>query len=471
MVAQPRENEWLEFKCNDFEAEKCAQYISALANSAMFQDVPHAYLVFGVEDKTHKIVGTKVSLKDEKVGNEPFENWVARKLDPRLNLTFVPFDYAGKNIEIIAIEPAYQRPVRVDGEAWIRVDSQLRRLRDYPERERSIWLIASRFVFERGIASMHRSSADIIKEFDAHTLIQMLGKPAMTDAAAIDYLRAHELIVDDMQGAFDVTNLCALLAARDLSRYPAIAAKAPRVITYKGRSKLESVGDQAGKRGYAVTFSNILEYVMERAPFREEMRHGIRVKVYSYPEIAVREFLANAMIHQDFTLEAGYPLVEVFDDRMQITNPGVPLVEVERFIDTPSKTRNIRLAALMRHAGLYEVRGSGVDRALQAIEDDNLPPPYFRVAENSLVVTLFSERPFASLSKEDRIRGCYQHACLRFEAGDAMSNGSLRIRFGLSNRQYPQVSEVISDAIKANAIRPLHEEQGNRTARYLPYWA
>jgi ATP-dependent DNA helicase RecG len=471
LIAQPRENEWLEFKCNEFEAEKCSHYISALANSAMLQDVPHAYLVYGVENGTHAVVGTEVRLKAEKIGNEPFENWISRKLDPRLNLTIVEFGYAGKHVEIIAIEPAYQRPVRVDGEAYIRIDSQRRRLRDYPERERSIWLIASRFVFERGVASMHRNATDIKREFDVPTLLKMLGKPQMSDAASIEYLRTQELINDDMQGAFDVTNLCAILCAQDLSRYPTISPKAPRVITYKGRNKLESVGDDTGRRGYAITFPKILAYIMEKTPFREEMRHGIRVTVHSYPEITVREFLANAMIHQDFTLEAGYPLVEIFEDRMQITNPGIPLVEVERFIDAPSKTRNIRLAALMRQAGLCEARGSGVDRAVQAIEDDKLPPPHFRVVENSLIVTLFTERPFAALSKEDRIRGCYQHACLKYEAHDPMSNGSLRLRFGLSTRQYPQISEVISEAIAARAIRPLHEDQGNRTARYLPFWA
>jgi predicted HTH transcriptional regulator len=326
-------------------------------------------------------------------------------------------------------------------------------------------------VFERGVASLHRSAEDIRREFDIATLLEMIGKPKMRDAAAIDYLCAHDLIIDDKQGAYDVTNLCAILCANDLAKYPSIAPKAPRVITYKGRTKLEGVGDETGRRGYAITFPKILAYILERSPFREEMRHGIRTKVQSYPEITVREFLANAMIHQDFTIESGNPLVEIFDDRMQITNPGVPLVEVARFIDTPSKTRNIRLAALMRQAGLCEARGSGVDRAIQAIEDDHLPPPNFRVAENSLIVTLYTERPFAALTKEDRIRACYQHACLRYEANDPMSNGSLRIRFGLSTRQYPQISEVISDATAAGAIRPLHEEQGNRTARYLPYWA
>lgn len=470
LCAEPRENEWLEFKRSEFEATRCGQYISALANSAMLRDEPHAYLVFGIENEKHEIVGTDVRLKNAKVGNEPFENWVSHKLDPRLTVGIFPFDYKGKHVEIVAIEPAYQRPVRFDGEAFIRVDSQLKKLRDFPERERSIWLIASRFVFERGVAIANSSADHLWENFEITALLNLLGKPSLTRAGTLEYLCEEGLIIDDMQGGYDVTNLCALLCAKDISKYPTIAPKAPRVVTYKGKSKLDAIGDEIGRRGYAITFPRFLSYVMERTPFKEEMRQGIRTKVYSYPELAVRELVANALIHQDFTIEAGRPLVEIFSDRLQITNPGIPLVDVSRFIDAPSKTRNIKLAALMRRAGLCEERGSGVDRALQAIEDDALPPPTFRLAENSTVVTLLKERSFAVLSKEDRIRGCYQHASLKCEAGEAMSNGSLRIRFGLSSRQYPQISEVISDTISAGLIRPLHEDQGNRTARYLPHW-
>jgi predicted HTH transcriptional regulator len=469
--AQPRENEWLEFKVNDFEAKRCAEYISGLANSAMLQGKPHAYLCFGVEDDTHAVVGTAVNLKTEKVGAEPFENWVSRKLDPRLNLTIIPFDYGGKHVEIIAIEPAYQRPVRVDGEAFIRIDSQLRRLQDYPERERSIWMIASRFVFEHGVAAVHRASVDIFRDYDISAFLKLVGKPNLSDKAKLAYLESSGMILDDLQGAYDVTNLCAILCADNFGAHASISTKAPRVTTYAGTDRLKSVGDDIGKRGYAVTFPRLLKYIIDRTPFREEMRHGVRTKVLSYPEIAVREFLANALIHQDFTLEAGCPLVEIFEDRLQITNPGTPLVEVDRFIDSPSKTRNTKLALMMRSANLCEARGSGVDRALQAIEADALPPPVFRLSGNSTVVTLFKEQPFAALSKDDRIRGCYQHASLRYEANDPMSNGSLRIRFGLTAKQYPQISEVISDAIVAGLIRPLHEDQGNRTARYLPFWA
>ena len=65
----------------------------------------------------------------------------------------------------------------------------------------------------------------------------------------------------------------------------------------------------------------------------------------------MRQFVnlvANAVIHQDFFVTGAGPLVEIFDDRVEITNPGRPLVATERFLDTPPRSRNEMLAAFLR---------------------------------------------------------------------------------------------------------------------------
>ncbi len=54
-------------------------------------------------------------------------------------------------------------------------------------------------------------------------------------------------------------------------------------------------------------------------------------------------------------------MVEIFDDRIEITNPGEPLVDTQRFIDTPPKSRNETLASMMRRFRICEERGSGID--------------------------------------------------------------------------------------------------------------
>jgi predicted HTH transcriptional regulator len=210
---------------------------------------------------------------------------------------------------------------------------------------------------------------------------------------------------------------------------------------------------------------------MERIDHKEEMVHGVRRLVYAIPEIAVREFVVNALIHQDLTMSGHGPVIEIYDDRIRITNPGKPLVDPNRFIDAPPRSRNEELAGFMRRLRFYEGRGSGVDRAIDAIEKASLTPPLFQVVEDTTVVTIYAAKSFAAMSKDDRIRACYQHASLRFEAGMPMSNQSLRDRFGLTQAQYPQVSLVISDAKDAGLIKPQDESQANRVARYLPFWA
>lgn len=209
---------------------------------------------------------------------------------------------------------------------------------------------------------------------------------------------------------------------------------------------------------------------MEHLNPQEEMQHGKRVTVHTIPRIAIREILANAIIHQDFTIAGDGPVVEIFPDRVKIINPGKPLIPVDRFIDAPSTSRNSRFGHLMRRMGICEERGSGVDRALTSIERAILPPPLFQQVEDATVVTLYGPKTFADMTKEERIRACYQHACLCAEKNEHMSNASFRIRLGLQEKQYPQVSLVIAEARDANLIRALDEDQAKRNARYVPYW-
>jgi predicted HTH transcriptional regulator len=470
LCAEPVEAEWLEFKHNHFNAEEIGQNISALANSAMLEAKAHAFIVFGIDDKTHDVLGTNVRLRNEKVGNEPLETWLSRMLEPRVSFGFFSVFYKDRPVEIIVIDPAYERPVRFKQEGFVRIGSVTKPLVGFPQKEGTLWQLTSRYSFEEGIAAHHFSPKQIVESFDCETLAKLLFKSDLKERALVEKLLMSGLIVDDMQGGYDITNLFALIAANDLSQFKTVANKAPRVITYKGTTRLNGQSDITGHLGYASAFRRLLSYVMERSPHKEVMQTGTRTIVYDYPEVAVREFIANAMIHQDLS-SVGAPRVEIFSNRIEISNPGTPLVAIQRFIDAPAKSRNEKLAGLMRQLGFCEERGSGIDRAVTAIETQTLPPPSFAVVENTTVVALFRQKDFAAMSKEQRRQACYLHACLKFVAGDRMGNASLRSRFGLSARRYPQISIVISDAIDAGLIKPSDEEQGNRNARYVPFWA
>ncbi|MBZ9775194.1 ATP-binding protein [Mesorhizobium sp. CO1-1-8] len=377
--------------------------------------------------------------------------------------------YGGKRVEVLAISHGYQEPVKFNSIAYIRVDTSLQPL-GHSHREREVWQASNRFTFEQTIAQTHLSAEELEGVFYLRTLVAKLKGAESSTNSVFDYLMISDHR-DNKQGAFDVFNLFVVLAARDLRRWPGLERKGVRVIEYTGKSKLDAKSDASGNKGYGVTFEALLNYIMERVPHREEMQHGKRITVYDMPRVAIREILANAIIHQDFTASGDGPVVEIFPDWLKITNSGEPLISTDRFIDAPSRSRNDRFRGLMHQLGFCEERGSGIDRAVSAIERAILPPPLFQAEEGTTVTTLYGPRPFANMTTEERIRACYQHGCLMFESGDRMSNSTLRARLGLSDRQAPSVTPVINDTKDAGLIRPVGEDQANRNARYIPAWA
>jgi len=142
-------------------------------------------------------------------------------------------------------------------------------------------------------------------------------------------------------------------------------------------------------------------------------------------------------------------MVEIFDDRVEITNPGEPLVDTLRFVDTPPKSRNDGVASLMRRFRICEERGSGIDKVISQVELFQLPAPLFEVPEGFTRVVLFAHRPLTEMDKADRIRACYLHACLRYVTRQPMTNASVRERF---------------ECFGTRAVRDCREKFGNSLA-------
>jgi ATP-dependent DNA helicase RecG len=164
-------------------------------------------------------------------------------------------------------------------------------------------------------------------------------------------------------------------------------------------------------------------------------------------------------------------MIEVYDDRIEVSNPGEPSVLPERFIDE-YRSRNEQLADLMRRLGICEEKGSGIDKIVDAAEVFQLPAPEFRVDSVRTTCILYGHRPFSEMTREDRIRACYQHCCLRYVMRETMSNQTLRKRFGLSDNRAETVSRIIRDTAKEQMIKSEDPSSGSKKyARYLPFWA
>lgn len=471
LCSLPRERNWVEFKVSTFNAETVGKYVSGLANVAMLERQKIAYMVWGVSDGEHKLVGTTVRLEKEEVGSESFLLWLNKYVRPKLNIHHVPFDFDGKHFEILVIEPGYVQPVSFQNQEYIRIDTSLKPLREHTEKNRALWQITSSYSFENATIVSHLGAEDVFRRFSVSKMLKMLGMEDRGPQNTLEILEQRGLIAGNMQGGYEVSALLAMCCAKDVNEFPLLENRAPRVVTYKGTDKLRTEDDEEGQLGYLIGFKGLLSYIMAKIPSEEHLRHGIRVKEYSIPEDAVREFLANSIIHQDFTIRGSRPLIEIYKDRIRFINPGVPLIDPDRFIDGGAISRNPNFARLMRHAGLCEERGSGVDRAVKEVERLALPPPLFGKTETATSVTVYMPRRFADMTPDERIRACFQHAQICLESNEPMSNASLRRRFNLSDKQISQVSNVIRDTLNAGKIKPLNEDQANRNARYVPAYA
>lgn len=190
-----------------------------------------------------------------------------------------------------------------------------------------------------------------------------------------------------------------------------------------------------------------------------------------YPELAVRELLANALIHHDFSITGAGPMVEIFDGRMEITNPGSPLVETERFLGTPPRSRNESLASFMLRIGVCEERGSGISKVVHQTEFYQLPAPSFESPGESTRSVLFAHKTLNDMNKDERVRACYLHACLKYVERDMVTNSSLRERFGIDKKNSAIASRIIKESTEAGRIKPYDPNQGKKHSKYLPHWA
>jgi ATP-dependent DNA helicase RecG len=468
----PQETEWVEFKENNGEPEAIGEYLSALANSAALAGKAFAYLVWGVRDADHGVVGTRFSPAARKVGNEELENWLLRQLAPKIHFRFFAVTVDGLPVLLLEVERAFRQPVLFKGHAFIRVGTYKKRLKDFPEKERALWRLFDTAPFESGIASERQADEAVLKLLDYPAYFDLLEKPLPDNRTGIlAALEDDKLITPCPAGGWDITNLGAILFAKKLDDFPTLKRKAMRVILYKGDSRVETLREHVAARGYASGFSALLESIDAQLPASEVIGLALRRSVPMFPPLAVRELVANALIHQDFFISGAGPMVEIFDRRIEITNPGEPLVDTQRFVDTPPKSRNDGLASLMRRFRICEERGSGIDKVIAEVEQHQLPAPLFEVPEAFTRAVLFAARPLPEMDRADRLRACYLHACLKWVTRNYLTNGSLRERFGVEERNKSAVSRYIREAVEAGLIRPFDEEASRKMMKYVPYWA
>nr|CRH07367.1 Protein of unknown function [Candidatus Magnetococcus massalia] len=463
-LTTPTETERLEFKeaKNQYDTTKLMKYCVALANEG------GGFLVLGITDKVpRQIKGTSAFSSAADLNR--IKAQIVDKLGMRVEVTTLEHAHGRVLVFEIPSRPK-GHPLDFDGAYLMRAGEsttamtpdQLKRI--FAEGEPD-WLTQP--------AKEHASADEVIALLDTQSYFDLCEKPYPTTRdAVLEHLETVQLI-ERRAGHWTITNLAAMLLAKKLDAFsPELARKAPRVIFYEGTNRLQTREDKPGNKGYAVGFHGLVDFIHSSAPMNHSIEQVVRKEVKMFPEQAIRELVANALVHQDYLATGTSVMIEMFSDRLEISNPGIPPISVDRFIDE-HQSPNERLAEMMRRMRICEEKGSGVDKVVDAAEVYQLPAPDFRVGEKRTTAVLFAHQDFATMRKPDRVRACYQHCCLMYVGSrDRMSNQSLRERFGLPSSKGATVSLVIAATKEADLIKPDEADTSStRYARYLPYWA
>lgn len=469
LTKQSSENEWIEFKLNFHSEEEIWERISALANGACINNQKCWYLVFGVEDETQIIKWTTFKPRSHKKWNEPLENWLANRLDPKIDFSIKEFQYdEDRHITLFIIPAAKNIPVKFTNLAYIRIWSVTRKLKDFPDKESKIWK-KNHVAFEKEIAKDNLTSDDIIKYLSTETYFDLMNIPYPSNRdGVIEKFVEEWLIIREPEYA--ITKLWAILFAKNFKDFEGLERKSVRVIIYQWKNKVNTEREQIGGKWYALGFSWLIDWINSQLPANEEIWKALRTDKRMYPEIAIRELVANALIHQDLN-EKWFPMIEVFIDRIEISNPWKPLIKIDRFIDA-YQSRNDKLADLMRRMWFCEEKGSGLDKVIFYNELYQLPPLNFNVSQWRTKVSIYSYKELRNLDKKEKIRACYQHSSLKYVSNEKMTNQSLRERFQIEDHNYSTASRIIKDTLEEWLIKDDDpESKSKKYASYIPFWA
>lgn len=382
-------------------------------------------------------------------------------------------DYKGNAILFIYIPEHSDKPVYLRGndifESFKRSAGQTVKLSRHEVKH--LIAISTGFDFESQVAMQNVSDDGVMKLLDYDSYFTLQEKRLPDTKLNILQTLTNDDLIRKTQNSWDILNLGAILFSKDLKSFKELKRKAVRVIVYKDTSRIDALKEKEGNRGYASGFEGLVSYIMDQLPTNEVIENALRKKIKVYPEKAIREFIANALIHQDFSISGSGVMVEIFTDRVEITNPGVPLVDTNRFIDTAPKSRNENLASLMRRLNICEERGSGIDRAIASIEVYQLPAPKFIRGDDYTRVILYAPTSLTKMNNEDRIRACYQHTCLHYVNNQPVNNQSIRKRFNIAKNNVSFASKIIADTLEAGLIKSADPDSASKKfASYVPFW-
>lgn len=450
--------------------EEYGKIICAMANTAALKKEFVYYCFVGVDNKKQYVFTGELF--------NPDKNEIVNHLSANVSFNMGSVDYDQHLIFVIEVRRAFQSTIQYDGlEYVINSDdtgySILDRSSELAKKLSSVIEESNTNEFITRIAKKNVSIEDVFENLNWSAYMIMCYNYRQGDSISLSLvireLISSGFIVERNTGKYDITNLGALLLARNIDQFETVKTKAVRVLIYSGEDFTSPAKEIIGKKGYLVGFKGLVNYITDHLPSGEYYDDALRKNRTVVSLLSIRETVANALIHQDLN-ELGTPTILIFSNHIIIQNPGTPLVSKDRFIDTPPRSRNGALAAAMQKAGICEQRGSGYDKIITDIENNNLLAPEIIVDNQCTSVSFKFYKPFEKPSKEELTQIAYNHTCLNYVNGKITNNSSLRKRLHLMDKERYKVSRIFQFAIDSGLIK-IKDGTSNKNRQYVPFWA
>ena len=362
------EQEWFEFKENWYQPETLGEYISALSNAAAFHHKKYAYFIWGVNDKTHEIVGTTFNQYSDH-NKEPYQNYLARNLSPSINFTFEETIINDKRVVVLVIPAAEEIPTSFREKRFIRIGSSKANLKDYPKREIQLFKILGGRV--ETIETLTAKHQDL-------TFSKLFGYYGSKGIVLNEKTFEKNLGLRNQNGDY---NLLAQLLS-DNSHFPL------RVSIFDGETKGSNLFSvrEFGNNCLLYTLDEVLRYgdVLNLIQADESERIVERPEIPLFDNKAFREAIINAILH-NLWISGNEPMISVFSDRIEILSRGTlaPAQTMEGFFLGESIPVNDKLSEIFLQLHISEKSGRGVPKIIETYGKEA-----FTFRENAIVVTI-----------------------------------------------------------------------------------
>lgn len=371
------EGKTLEFKENLQALPNIIKTVIAFANTA------GGMIILGVEDRTKKVIGIKDPLDAE----ERLSNAICDSIEPQIRPDIEIKTYGNKELIIInvphATGPIYLKSLGLEKGTYVRLGST-NRVAD-SETLQSLKNFALNVLFdELPYVQGKESDLDwtVIKQLFTSVDKQISSNQAYT----LGLITNHGLKIVPSYGGL------ILFGKNRLKLFP--EAKI-RCVRFLGVDRTEIL-DQLDLDIYLpLALEDAIKFIRRNTAMRAEIVESLaRKDLPEYPHIAIREALTNAVLHADYAIRGVYISIAIFDDRLEITNPGgLPFgFTMHKALAGASRIRNRVIAKVFYQLKWIEQWGTGIQRIIKECDKAGLEAPSFAELNNQFRVTLYSAK-------------------------------------------------------------------------------